>query len=265
MTGERAERRRVAVAGGTGVAGRHVVAALERAGHDAVVLSRARGVDVTTGAGVDAALEGVHAVVDVTNVDTLRERVSVAFFARATATLLAAGARAGAAHHVALSIVGADRVPFGYYAGKRHQEALVAAGAVPWTVLRATQFHEFAGQTLDRTPGPVALVPRMRIRPVAVREVAEELARRAVGPAAGTVELAGPREEDLAAMARRVVAARGRRRRVVDVRLPGATGRGFADGGLLPTGAVATGTTTFDAWLTGPDGPGAGAAEPARG
>ena len=105
---------RVAVAGGTGVVGRRVVDALSARGHEVIVLARSRGVDVTTGAGLDAALAGVDAVVDTTNVVTTSRRRSVAFFGAATSSLLAAGERAGVGHHVALSIVGIDRVDFGY-------------------------------------------------------------------------------------------------------------------------------------------------------
>jgi uncharacterized protein YbjT (DUF2867 family) len=238
------------VAGGTGLAGRRVVELLRAAGHEPVVLARSRGVDVTTGAGLDDALRGVHAVVDVTNAPTTRRGPALAFFTAATASLLDAGARAGVRHHVALSIVGCDRVPLGLYSAKARQEELVLAGAVPGTVLRATQFHEFASTLLDGLPGPVAVVPRMRCRPVAVREVAAELVRLALGEPRGRApELAGPREEQMTDMARRLARARGRRRPVVGVRLPGAVGRGFAGGALLPTDPGPRGAQTFDAWL----------------
>ena len=125
---------RVAVAGGTGVVGRHVVEALAGAGCEPVVLARSTGVDLVRGAGLDAALRGVRAVVDVSNVATQRRRSAVGFFTAATSALLAAGARAGVRHHVVLSIVGVDRVDAGYYAGKRAQEELVTAGDVPASV-----------------------------------------------------------------------------------------------------------------------------------
>ena len=154
---------RIAVAGGTGVVGRHVVEALAAAGCEPVVLARSTGVDLVSGAGLDAALTGARAVVDVSNVATQRRSASVGFFTAATSALLAAGARAGVRHHVVLSIVGVDRVDTGYYAGKRRQEELVLAGGVPATVLRATQFHEFADQVLAIARGPVAPVPSMRV------------------------------------------------------------------------------------------------------
>jgi uncharacterized protein YbjT (DUF2867 family) len=242
---------RVAVAGGTGVVGGHVVASLERRGHEAVVLSRSRGVDLLTGRGLDEALTATDAVVDVSNVTTLNRRTAVDFFSRSAARLSEAEVRAGVRHHVVLSIVGVDRVDSGYYAGKLAQEAAVRDGPVPFTILRATQFHEFAAQVLDRTRGPVALVPRMRVQPVAAVEVGERLAALAEAPLAGgyVPELAGPEVHDLGRLARRVARARRRRRLVVTVPVPGAAGRAMSGGALLPRGETTLGTLTFDDWL----------------
>lgn len=242
---------RIAIAGGTGLVGTRVVLALRDAGHEPVVLARSRGVDITTGTGLDAALTGVEAVIDVSNVTTARRVRSVSFFAAGTGRLLAAGHRAGVRQHVALSIVGVDRVDFGYYAGKRRQEALVLAGPVPGSVLRATQFHEFPGQLLMRSRGPLALMPRMRIQPVAAREVAAELVALAGGPAQGMApELAGPQVHELGDLARLLLRARGQHRHVVEVRLPGAAGRAAAGGALLPTGPGPRSGLTFEQWLT---------------
>ena len=154
---------KLAVAGGTGLVGAMVVEEVRRTGATPVVVARSRGIDLTTGAGLAAALDGVEAVIDASNVDTMSAKRSIAFFEAATAHLLAAGAAAGVRHHVALSIVGCDRVDLPYYLGKRRQEELVAAGPVPWSVLRATQFHEFAGQLVERSPRPFAMAPRMQI------------------------------------------------------------------------------------------------------
>lgn len=241
---------RLAVAGGTGVVGRHVVAAAVAAGHEPVVLSRKDGVDLTTGRGLDAALRGADAVIDVSNVTTMSRRRSMSFFVGATEQLLAAGRRAGVGHHVALSIVGADRVDLGYYFGKRAQEALVLSGAAPGSVLRATQFHEFAGQLLARSPGPVVLVPRMQTQTVAASEVATALVALAVGEPVGLApDLAGPEVHEMVDLARRVVQATGQRRAVVALRLPGATGRAMATGALLPTHEGPRGQQTFASWL----------------
>jgi len=226
------------------------VLALKDVGHESVVLARSTGVDITAGTGLDRALRGADTVVDVSNVTTTRAGRSVAFFTAGTRHLLEAGQRAGVRHHLALSIVGVDRVDYGYYEGKRAQERLVLDGQVPGSVLRATQFHEFAGQILTRSRGPFALMPRVRTRPVAAREVAAALAELAAGPAVGLApELAGPQEHELVDMARLLLRARGQRRRVVPLRLPGAAGRQMAGGGLLPAGPGRRGVETFDQWL----------------
>ncbi|MFE1798407.1 SDR family oxidoreductase [Streptomyces sp. NPDC059517] len=247
---------RVAVAGGTGLVGGHVVQELTAAGHEPVVLARSRGVDLVTGAGLDTAMAGVEAVVDVSNLDTTRARTAIAFFESAGRRLLDAGARVGVRHHVVLSIVGLERVGLGYYQGKLRQEQVVAqagagGGAVPWTVLRATQFHEFPLQVLDRVPGPLAVVPRMRTQPVAAREVARHLVELVLGPPRGMApELAGPRVEELVDMTRRLLRARGQHRLLLPVKMPGRAGTAMVEGGNLPTGSAGPrGGQTFDAWL----------------
>ena len=238
---------KIAVAGGTGVAGRHVVEALRARGHEPSVLSRGEGIDLVSGQGLDAALAGAEAVIDVSNVTTQRKSVAVSFFDRAGRNLTAAAARAGVRHLVSLSIVGVDRVRNPYYAGKLRQEEIVRGGEVPWTILRATQFHEFAGQLLNSVPGPIALVPSGKVQPIAVREVADHLAGLVVERAQGmAADLAGPRVESLTDMARRLMAAGAARRRpVLPVHLPG----GMTSGGLLPTGPGPRGTQTFAEWL----------------
>lgn len=124
-------------------------------------------------------------------------------------------------------------------------------GSVPWTIMRATQFLEFPQQVLDRMPGPVAMVPRMRTQPVAAREVAQHLVRLVLGPPQGMApELAGPRVEELVDMVRKMLRAGGRRKLLVPVTLPGAVGKAMKGGGALPTGPGSRGTQTFDEWLT---------------
>lgn len=249
---------RIAVAGGTGVVGRHVVEVARERGHEVVVLARAEGVDLVAGTGpgggpLAPVLAGVDTVVDVTSVETVSAKESRAFFGAVTRHLLAAGTEAGVRHHVALSIVGVDRAPHSYYAGKVLQEQLVAAGSVPWTLLRATQFHEFAGQLPGRTRvGPLVVVPRMTSEPVAAREVAERLVALAeAGPAGRVADLGGPREEQVVAMVRAFVAASGARGRVVGLPLPGAYGRAMRDGTLATGPGADHGTQTYDEWLRG--------------
>ena len=216
---------KIAVAGGTGLTGAHVVEIGRRRGHVMTSLSRREGVDLVSGAGLHEALSGAEAVIDVSNVETLKTDVSVSFFAGATRNLLAAEAKAGVAHHLALTIVGADAAPEGYYAGKLTQERLIEAGDVPWTILRATQFHEFAALMFESAKaGPLHAAPRARVQPIAVREVAEHLVTLAEqGPGGRVAELAGPQEESLADMVR-VRACHRAPRLDAEISLPGAFG-----------------------------------------
>jgi hypothetical protein len=171
---------RVAVVGGTGLAGGHAIEALKQAGHDPVAIARSTGVDVTTGAGLAAALAGVQAVIDVTNTPAIEPAEVRRFFTASTANLLDAGQRAGVRHHVLLSIVGIDRVAgTGHYAGKRRQEELVEAGPVPFTILRATQFFEFAEMVVGRTrhDGSAVVAPLL-VQPSPPRTSATRSPRR---------------------------------------------------------------------------------------
>ena len=242
---------RIAVAGGTGRVGHHVVEIARRRGHDVVVLTRHQGVDLVTGAGLPGALEGVDAVIDVVSVDTLDAGESVAFFETTTRALLDAAAAASVGHHVALSIVGIDRAPYGYYAGKLAQERLIQDGPMPWTILRATQFHEFAEQIhASARIGPLHVAPKMRTQPVAAAEVAERLVALAEAQPAGRVrDLAGPREESLVDMVRRFARTRGSRAWIPAIPLPGALGRAQRDGSLLPDADADLGRQTFTEWL----------------
>lgn len=242
---------KIAVAGGTGLVGTMVVEIAEAAGHQVVVLTRGHGIDLVSAGGLAEALDGVTAVVDVTNVTTMSAKRSTAFFAAVTVNLLAAEHDAGVSHRVALSIVGVDRAPYGYYAGKRAQERLVEAGSVPWTIVRATQFHEMAVIAYENAKlGPLHLAPRMRIRPVSAREVARQLLDLAAGGAPSrTVELAGPREESLVEMIRTYARAIGARGWIPAVSLPGALGRAQRDGTLLPDADAVLGHQTYADWI----------------
>ena len=242
---------RIAIAGGTGLVGRHVADAARNRGHEVVALSRSAGVDLTSADDLAARLAHVDAVIDTTNVGTQRRKAAERFFGDVTRHLLAAGSAAGVGHHVALSIIGADRVPMGYYAGKCVQERLVEAGPVPWSVLRSAQFHEFAEQVLGfLRVGPVSLVPGMLTQPVAAVEVGAalvDLAER--GPAGWAPEIAGPEIHQLVDLARRVDRHRGLGRRIVPLRVPGAAGRAVRGGALTPAADGLRGRMTFDEWL----------------
>ncbi|GAA2454135.1 SDR family oxidoreductase [Agromyces soli] len=242
---------RIAIAGGTGTVGRHIVEVARERGHETVVLARSAGVDLTTGAGLAAALAGVDAVVDAANVNAIDRETAERFFTGTSRTLLAAEREAGVRHHVLLSIVGIDRIPYAYYEAKLAQERVVAAGGVPHTILRATQFHEFAGQMAGRLRvAGIQLAARMRTQPIAAREVAEHLVARAEGEPLGRArDLAGPREEQLAELIRRLVRAEGRRGPVLPVSLPI---RGMGEmrrGAALPGPDAELGWQTFAEWL----------------
>jgi uncharacterized protein YbjT (DUF2867 family) len=243
---------KIAVAGGTGVVGSVLVETLKASGHEPVVLARGTGVDLMTGDGLEHQLDGVEAVVDVLSVATGATGKATEFFTTTTRNLLQAEYAAGVRHHVLLSIVGIDDIPFGYYLGKVAQEHAVTDGKVPFTILRATQFHEFGAQMIDRAPsiGPILLVPQMTSAPIAAREVAAELARIAAGVPQGRVpDLRGPNQEKVASMTRRVLRKRGSRRPVLTAFLPGKAGAGMRNGGLIPGEGATVGTQSFDAWL----------------
>jgi uncharacterized protein YbjT (DUF2867 family) len=245
---------RIAVAGGTGVVGRHVVDALRASGHDPLVLTRSTGHDLTATDAQPAlaeALAGCTAVIDVSSVATTSATKSTAFFGAVTRTLLAAERAAGVPHHVALSIVGAAAVPADYYAGKKLQEDLVMASDGGWSILRATQFHEFAAQLAEQgRMGPIQVVPTMTSQPVAASEVAGVLVEIALGEPRGLDrDLGGPHTENMADMVRRYLAATGRKRPVLQVPLPGAWGRALRDGTTLAGAAARRGEQTFEQWL----------------
>jgi uncharacterized protein YbjT (DUF2867 family) len=242
---------RIAVAGATGRIGTLTAAALERAGHEPVPISRATGADAYTGAGLDAALRGADAVIDTMNNPTQNEAEVVDFFGTTTANLLAAEQRAGVRHHVLLSIVGVDhgqKVP--HYAGKREQERLVTQGSVPWTIVRATQFHDFAATVAGWTARDgVATIAPLLVQPIAQADVAAELAEVAVGePLRAAIDIAGPQTQDLVDMARRTLAVRGQEITLVPT-WRGVFGLDMAGEVLLPGEGARLTPTSFEDWL----------------
>jgi uncharacterized protein YbjT (DUF2867 family) len=242
---------RIAVAGGTGTAGRHVVAVASERGHDVVSLSRSEGVDLVNGRGLSQALEGVDAVIDVSGIQTVSTKKAVDFFTNATQNLLAAEKKAGVKHHIALSIVGIDKANSGLYAGKLVQEDEVRHGGIPWTLLRSTQFHEFVPMTLRAaSAGPVAFVPRMFTQPVAAREVAVALVDAAeAGPKGRIPDLGGPKTEQLKDLVAAYLAATQQKKLIVPLRVPGPMGKAMRKGGLIPAPGAAVGRQTFREWL----------------
>lgn len=247
---------KVAVAGGTGLVGRAVVARLEESGHEAVVLSRATGIDLTDPSALPDLIErvrGVEAIVDATASPTTTDRDAlIGFFVSVARHLRQAAEAAGVRRVVTLSIVGIDRMPgYAHYAAKLAQEEEARAGALPATILRATQFHDFGGQLTDwRARGPLLLCPVQPVQTVGVPTVAAHLVRLAQGAEEGaTVDLAGPQRHGLARQVRRTARARGRRLAVVPVWVPGGTWAAARRGAALPGPDAVVDGPSFDDWV----------------
>jgi uncharacterized protein YbjT (DUF2867 family) len=242
---------RIAVAGATGNIGARTVAVLERNGHEAVRISRSLGVNLLTGEGLGAALDGVEAVVDATSTELADREQAVAYLGTTTRNLLAAEERAGVRHHVLLTIVGIERVEGNaHYAGKREQERLVAQGPVPWTIVPATQFHDFAATVCSWTEHDgVATIAPLLIQPIAPADIAEILAEIATAEPRGRyVDVAGPETQDLIDMARRTNEIRGRTVKLVPT-WSGLFDESMAGNVLLPGENARIAPTTFDDWL----------------
>jgi uncharacterized protein YbjT (DUF2867 family) len=243
---------RIAIVGGTGTLGRHVVSELADRGHEARVLSRSGEykVDLTTGAGLGKALEGCAALVDASNASSPRQARQV--LVEGSRLLLAAEREAGVGHHVCVSIVGCDQVPMGYYRVKADQELVVENGDMPWSIVQATQFHELVTSALTAAAKfRMVPVPAMRLQTIAAAEVGRAIADVAEGaPRNDRVTVAGPEvttARDLATTWRRIT---GRRAILVPLPLPGKLGRALRSGGLTAGKADVNGTVTFAEWLT---------------
>ncbi|MTE15465.1 SDR family oxidoreductase [Nocardia aurantiaca] len=235
---------------GTGLIGSQVISDLTAAGHDATGHSRATGVDLLTGDGLDDALRGAEVVVNVTNSPTFDD-ASLDFFRTSVTNLLAAAQAAGVGHIVTLSIVGVDQVPdMAYYRAKTLQEDLVKAGPIPYSIVRATQFMEFVAPTMDwTTDGDVVRLPATPIQPISSAEVAATVAEVAAGPPLrGTRNIAGPDVFTLDELARITLEATGDHRHVVTDSTAGLFALVKGDVLTAPEGAHLTGTHYRD-WL----------------
>lgn len=209
---------KIVVIGGTGLIGSRVVAKLREHGHEAVPASPDSGVNTLTGEGLDRALAGADVVIDVSNSPSFEDAAVLDFFRTSTGNLLAAERKAGVRHHVALSVVGADRMgESGYMRAKQAQEELIRGSGLPWTVVRATQFFEFVPRIADAmTAGAEVRVPPVLFQPMAADEVAGAVAKASVGaPANAVVEVGGPEQFRFDELIRRALAARQDPRQVV--------------------------------------------------
>jgi len=208
----------VVVIGGTGLIGSKLVRKLEERGHTAVAASPETGVNTVTGAGLAEVLDGADVVVDVSNSPSFEDEAALEFFTRSTGNLLAAEQAFDVQHHVALSVVGTERLQAsGYFRAKLAQEELIRESGVPYTIVRATQFYEFLGRITDAATvdGEVRLQP-VYIQPMAADEVAKGVGKAAVGtPKNAIVEVAGPQRYRLDELVRRALGARGDPRTVI--------------------------------------------------
>ena len=244
---------KIVVIGGTGLIGSKLVGKLGGAGHEAVAASPDSGVNALTGEGLAEAVDGAQVVVDVADAPAWDDAAVLDFFQTSSRNLLAAEVAGGVGHHVTLSVLGADRLPdSGYLRAKVAQEEVVKAGALPYTIVRATQFFEFIGRIADSsTDGNTVRLPPALVQPEAADDVASTLADVAVGaPLNDTVELAGPEAFRLDELARRVLKASDDRRQVtadVHARYFGAE---LDDRSLTPGDDARIASTRFEDWLS---------------
>ena len=242
----------IAVIGGTGLIGSKVVDALRKRGHEAVAAAPSTGVDTITGMGVDDLLASSEIVVDVSNSPSFEDQAVMHFFETSGRNLLAAEAAACVQHHVALSVVGTERLQgSGYFRAKLAQEKLIKAARVPYTIVHATQFLEILGGIAQSgTEGQTVRLSPAMVQPIASDDVAAAMADVALGaPVNATVEIAGPERVGLAALVARYLTAIGDPRNVVaDAKAP-YFGVELDDRSLTPGDHARLGTLGFDAWL----------------
>jgi uncharacterized protein YbjT (DUF2867 family) len=243
---------KIVIIGGTGLIGTKLVNNLRKQGHEAVAASPSSGINSVTGEGLAEALTGAKVVVDVSNSPSFEEKAVLAFFEASTRNLLAAEVAAGVGHHVALSVVGSDRLPAsGYLRAKVAQETLIKAAAIPFTIVRATQFFEFVGGIAQSaTSGQVVRLPSALVQPILSDDVAAALADIAVAkPLNGTVELAGPDPIPMNEFVRQFLKANHDPRTVVTDDKAPYFGTPLAERSLIPGKNPRIGQAHFNDWL----------------
>ena len=209
---------KIVVIGGSGLIGSRLVAKLREQGHEAVAASPKSGVNTITGEGLAEALKGASVVVDVSNAPSWEDAAVMNFFETSTRNLLAYEATAGVGHHVALSVVGTERLlESGYFRAKLAQENLINASSIPHSIVRATQFYEFVNGIADfSTDGGKVRLPHVLIQPMSADDVASAVGRVALGaPVNGTVEVGGPEKFRLDELIRRALSTRKDQREVI--------------------------------------------------
>jgi uncharacterized protein YbjT (DUF2867 family) len=243
---------KIVVIGGTGLIGSKLVKQLGDQGHEAIAASPDTGVNTLTGQGLEDALAGAEVVVDVSNAPAWEDAAVMDFFKTATGNLLAAEAAAGVAHHVALSVVGTERLTeSGYFRAKLAQEELIAESSMPYSIVRATQFFEFVERIADdATDGDSVRLPPALIQPMAADDVASGVGRVAVGaPVNRMVEIAGPEPFHLDELVRNVLRARTDPRHVITDPQARYFGISPAERTLLPGADARLAETRFSDWF----------------
>jgi uncharacterized protein YbjT (DUF2867 family) len=244
---------KIVVIGGSGLIGKKLIPLLKERGHEAVSASPSSGVNTLTGEGLAETLAAAQVVVDVSNSPSWADDAVMEFFDKSTRNLLAAEAAAGVGHHIALSVVGADRMTdSGYMRAKVNQEKVIEAGGLPYSIIRATQFFEFLGGIADSgAEGDTVRLSTAPMQPLAADDVAAALADIAVGaPLNATVELAGPERMSIAEFVGRFMAASGDKRTVVaDPKAP-YYGAAMDERGIAPGANSRLGPTRFEDWFS---------------
>jgi uncharacterized protein YbjT (DUF2867 family) len=244
---------KIVILGGTGLIGRKLVNQLQAGGHEMIAASPSKGVNTITGEGLHEALNGAQIVVDVTNAPSWEDNAVLEFFETSTRNVLAAEQKAGVSHHVALSIVGCDRLPdSGYLRAKVAQEKLIKSSPIPYTIVRATQFFEFLGGIADSaTIDQTVRLPSVLFQPILSDDVASVLAKIAVAkPANGIIELAGPEAIPFDEIVRQYLAAHHDPRTVVRDEQARYFGTTLQKRSLVPGENPLLGSARFGEWLS---------------
>jgi uncharacterized protein YbjT (DUF2867 family) len=243
---------KIVVIGGTGLIGSKLVTKLGEHGHEAVPASPNTGVNTLTGEGLDEVLAGTDVVIDVSNSPSFEDAAVLDFFRTSTGNLLAAEKKAGVRHHVALSVVGTERRPdVGYFRAKLAQEKLIEDSGIPFSLVHATQFFEFAHRIADEaTDGDTVRMPPVLFQPIAGDEVAQAVGRAAVGsPLNGRTEVAGPEQFRMDEFFRDAITAWGDRRTVVTDPHAHYFGAEMHERDLVPGDGAALGEIKYANWL----------------
>jgi uncharacterized protein YbjT (DUF2867 family) len=244
---------KITVLGASGLIGSKLVNLLRQQGHEVVAASLASGLNTITGAGLDEALAGAQVVVDVTNSPSFEDKAVLDFFETSGRNIIAAEVKAGVKHHVALSVVGTERLQeSGYFRGKTAQENLIKASPIPYTILHATQFFEFIKSiAAAATDGNTVRLAPVLIQPMAAEDVASAVGRISVGsPVNGIVEVAGPQQFRLDELIRRVLRERGDPREVITDPHARYFGAELGERTLVPSDDARLAETRFDDWLS---------------